>query len=100
MQESSGLVLDCQRALGASGSHAPTGQLPRPLRHTLNICAHWCQLPLAGLGHSCGGLTGQAGLNIDSQGGKSWGRPEPWGLKGGRGAKAGVFGVGTINLWP
>lgn len=71
MQESSGLVLDCQRALGASGSHAPTGQLPRPLRHTLNICAHWCQLPLAGLGHSCGGLTGQAGLNIDSQGGRA-----------------------------
>lgn len=57
-----------QRALGASGSLAPTDQLPRPLRHTLNICAHWCQLLLAGLGHSCGGLTGQAGLNIDSQG--------------------------------
>lgn len=71
MQESTGLVLDCQRALGASDSYAPTGQLPRPLRHTLNICAHWCQLPLAGLGHSCGGLTGQAGLNIDSQGGRA-----------------------------
>lgn len=49
----------------------PHGQLPRPLRHTLNICVHWCQLPLAGLGHSCGGLTGQAGLNIDSQGGRA-----------------------------
>lgn len=42
-------------------------QLPRPLRHTLNICAHWCQLPLAGLGHSCGDLTHQAGLNLGSQ---------------------------------
>lgn len=69
--ENTGLDLDCQRALGAFGSPAPTGQLPWSLRHTLNICAHWCQLLLAGLEHSCRGLTGQAGLNIDSQGGRT-----------------------------
>lgn len=45
----------------------PHPQLPGPLRHTLNIRAPWCQLPLAGLEHSCGGLTRQAGLNLGSQ---------------------------------
>lgn len=30
--------------------------------------------------------------------GKSWGRPELWGLKGGGGAEAGVFGLGQSPL--
>lgn len=32
--------------------------------------------------------------------GKSRSRPEPWGLKGGERAEAGVRGSATINLWP
>lgn len=55
---------------------------------------------MAGLGHSCGGLTGQAGAKYRLPRVKSWGKPEPWGLKGGKGVETGVFGIVTINLWP
>lgn len=74
-------------------------QLPGPLRHTLNIRVHWCRLPLAGLGHSCGGLTRQAGLNLGSQEEELLGQEGIMGSKG-RGAsrRLGSLGQQPVSL--
>lgn len=74
-------------------------QLPRPLRHTLNIRAHGCQLPLAGLGHSCGDLTRQAGAKFRLPRGRAAGAGRDHGVQWEEGIKeAGVTWVVAIPL--
>lgn len=57
---------NCQRAQGHLLHMLPPAAARAPASHP-KYTYSWCQLPLAGLGHSCGGLTRQAGLNLGSQ---------------------------------
>lgn len=74
-------------------------QLPRLLRHTLNIRARWCQLPLAGLGHSCGGLPLSGGTKFRFRRGRALGAGRDLGVQGeGSEQETGVLWAAAVSL--